>query len=52
MFQRRFYIIMTAVLLLSAIVCSTGYTRAETVVRGYAPVSISDKWQKLIDEDP
>ena len=52
MFQRKFYIIMTVVLLAAALICSTGYTRSETVVRGYAPVSISDRWQKLIDEDP
>ena len=52
MFHRRFYIIMTVVLLLATLICSTGLTRTETVVRGYASVSISDKWQKLIDEDP
>ena len=52
MFHRRFYIIMTVLLLAAVLICSTGYSRNETVVRGYSSVSISDKWQKLIDDDP
>lgn len=43
---------MTALLLIAVFICSTGYSRKETVVRGYSAVSISDKWQKLIDDDP